>query len=167
MSEAEIIDQRLTTNDQRSSFVVHPSSDNGFQPEIVAFCCHYCAYAAADLAGAIRLQYPDSIKIVKLPCTGKLDVLHVLRAFEDGADGVFVAGCLEGDCHYLKGNLNAKRRVKYAKTLLDQLGLDGQRVEMFNMSSAMGKAFADAATEMTERVRALGPSPLQKRSGDR
>jgi coenzyme F420-reducing hydrogenase delta subunit len=113
----------------------------------------------------MRLQYPDSLKIVKLPCTGKLDVLHVLRAFEDGADGVFVAGCLEGDCHYLKGNLNARRRVKYAKTLLDQIGLDGQRVEMFNMSSAMGKAFADAAIEMTERVKALGPSPL--RQGDK
>ncbi len=141
------------------------SETNGFEPKIVAFCCHYCAYAAADLAGAMRLQYPNTISIIKLPCTGKLDVLHVLRAFEDGADGVFVAGCMEGDCHYQKGNYNAKRRVKYAKKLLDQLGLDGQRIEMYNMSSAMGKAFADAATEMTERVKVLGPNPLAKQTG--
>ncbi len=141
------------------------SETNGFEPKIVAFCCHYCAYAAADLAGAMRLQYPNTISIIKLPCTGKLDVLHVLRAFEDGADGVFVAGCMEGDCHYQKGNYNAKRRVKYAKKLLDQLGLDGQRIEMYNMSSAMGMAFADAATEMTERVKVLGPNPLAKQTG--
>ncbi len=138
------------------------NESNGFEPKIVAFACHYCAYAAADLAGAMRLQYPENLNIIKLPCTGKLDVLHVLRAFEDGADGVFVAGCMEGDCHYQKGNLNAKRRVRYAKKLLDQLGLDGQRVEMYNMSSAMGKAFADAATQLTERVKALGPSPIRK-----
>ena len=138
------------------------SDTNNFQPEIIAFCCHYCAYAAADLAGAMRFQYPDSIKIVKLPCTGRIDVSHILRAFEDGVDGVFVAGCIEGDCHNLTGNLNARRRVKYVQGLLDQLGLGSQRVEMFNLSSAMGKAFADAAIEMTERIKSLGPSPLRR-----
>ncbi len=141
------------------------SQNNGFEPEIVAFCCHYCAYGAADLAGAMRLQYPESIKVVKLPCTGRLDVIHILRAIEDGADGVMVAGCLEGDCHFLKGNLNAKRRVKYAAKLLDDLGLNGERVGMYNMSSAMAQAFADAATEMTEKVKELGPNPLRQAGG--
>ncbi len=129
---------------------------------IVAFCCHYCAYAAADLAGSLRLQYPPSVNVVKLPCTGKLDVLLVLDAFEHGADGVIVAGCLEGDCHYQSGNLNAQRRVNYVKRLLREIGLGPERVRMFNMSSAMGKRWAEAVTEMDEAVRRLGPNPLRR-----
>ena len=128
---------------------------------IVAFCCHYCAYAAADLAGVLRLQYPPTVRAVKLPCTGKVDVLLLLRAFEHGADGVMVAGCLEGDCHYQQGNLNARRRVARAQALLEQVGLEPERVRMFNMSSAMGQRWADAVTEMDARIRALGPSPLR------
>jgi F420-non-reducing hydrogenase iron-sulfur subunit len=134
-----------------------------FNPEIVAFCCHYCAYAAADLAGAMRLEYPTSIKVIELPCTGKLDVLYVLRAFEDGADGVLVAGCLEGDCHYLEGNLNARRRIEYAQQLLEAIGLEGRRVQMINLSSAMGGKFAEAMTAMTEQIKALGANPLRER----
>ena len=130
--------------------------------DIIAFCCHYCAYAAADLAGSLRLQYPDSVKVVKLPCTGKLDVLLVLEAFERGADGVMVAGCMEGDCHYQQGNFNAKRRVRYVQTLLQQIGLEPERVRMFNMSSAMGKRWAEAVTEMDAQIGALGPSPLRR-----
>ena len=135
---------------------------NGFQPQIVAFCCHYCAFAAADLAGSMRLRYPPNVLIVRLPCTGRLDLLHVLRAFEQGMDGVMVAGCLEGSCHYLKGNLQAKRRVRYAKQLLEAIGVGGERLEMFNLSSSEGPRFAQIATEMTERVRKLGPSPVSR-----
>ncbi len=131
---------------------------------IVAFCCHYCAYAAADLAGSLRIQYPPRVRVVKLPCTGKLDVQLVLDAFEHGADGVMVAGCMEGDCHYQQGNLNAKRRVNYAKTLLQRIGLEPDRIRMFNMSSAMGQKWADAVTEMDETVGKLGPSPLGRRA---
>ncbi len=131
-----------------------------FEPLIIAFCCHYCAYAAADLAGALRLQYPASARVVKIPCTGKLDVGMVLDAFEHGADGVMVAGCLEGDCHYQVGNLAARRRVEYAQTLLARIGFEPERVRMFNMSSAMGKQWADAVQAMDETVRKLGPSPL-------
>ena len=130
---------------------------------IVAFCCHYCAYAAADLAGSLRIQYPPSVRVVKLPCTGKLDVQLVLDAFEHGVDGVMVAGCMEGDCHYQRGNLNAKRRVNYAKTLLQSIGLEPERIRMFNMSSAMGQKWADAVTEMDETVRKLGTSPLKRK----
>src|SRR3989304_383038 len=134
---------------------------------IVAFCCHYCAYAAADLAGSLRLQYPPSVRVVKLPCTGKLDVLMILDAFEHGADGGMVAGCMEGDCHYQIGNLNARRRVHHVQTLLKEIGLEPDRVRMFNMSSAMGQKWAEAVAEMDAHVQALGPSPLRKPSPQR
>ncbi len=124
----------------------------------MAYCCNFCAFAAADLAGAMRVQYPPNVRIIRLPCTGKVDAIHLMKAFEDGADGVFVAGCLEGECHYLEGNLRAKKRVAYVKRLLTEVGTDPQRVEMFNLSSAMGGRFAEIVEEMTERVRKLGPA---------
>jgi F420-non-reducing hydrogenase iron-sulfur subunit len=132
-----------------------------FNPQIVAFCCHYCAYAAADLAGGMRLEYPTAIKVIELPCSGKLDVGFVLRAFEDGADGVMVAGGLEGDCHYLEGNFNARRRVEYVRKLLKAIGLEEQRIQMINLSSAMGGQFAFSAAQMTAEVKQLGPNPLR------
>ena len=131
-----------------------------FEPKIVAFCCHYCSYAAADLAGSMRLSYPTNIKILKIPCTGKVDALYLLRAFEDGADGVIVAGCEEGTCHFINGNIKAKKKVKYTKKILDEIGLGGDRLEMYNLSAAMGQKFADLAKEMTERIKKLGPSPV-------
>ena len=137
---------------------------NGFEPQIVGYCCHYCAFAAADLAGSMRLRYPTNVLIVKLPCTGRVDVLYLLRAFERGADGVFVAGCLEGTCHFMEGNFQAKRRVQYAKRILDEIGVGGDRLEMYNLSSSDGPRFAQIATEMTERIRELGPSPIPRQS---
>ena len=138
--------------------------DPNFEPEIIVFACHYCAYAAADLAGSMRLQYPTNIRMIKLPCTGKLEVIHLLKAIEAGADGVYAAGCLEGECHYLKGNLWARKRVNHVKELLAEVGLEPERVEMYNMSSAMGAKFAQYATEFTERIKRLGPNPV-KRAG--
>lgn len=108
------------------------------------------------------MNYPSNVKIVKVPCTGRVDVLLVLRAFETGVDGVFLAGCLEGECHYLKGNLRARKRVEYLRTLLEEVGLGGGRVEMYNMSAAQGQRFAEVAREMTGRIRELGPSPIRK-----
>ncbi len=128
-----------------------------FEPKIVAFCCNFCAFAAADLAGAMRLQYSPGVRIIRLPCTGKVDTIHLLKALEDGADGVFVAGCLEGQCHYLEGNLRAKKRVAYAKRLLAEAGIAPERIDMFNLSSAMGGRFAEIVEEMTERITKLGP----------
>ena len=133
-----------------------------FEPKIVAFCCNYCAFAAADLAGAMRLQYSHNVRIVKLPCTGKVDALHLMKAFEDGADGAFVAGCLEGQCHYIEGNIRAKKRVTYVRRLLEEVGIEGERLEMFNLSSAMGGRFAEIVDEMTEKVKALGPTYISK-----
>jgi coenzyme F420-reducing hydrogenase delta subunit len=129
--------------------------------QILAYCCHYCAYAAADLAGVLRLRYPAEAKLMELPCTGRLDLLEVLHVFEAGADGIMVAGCLEGDCHFQQGNLNARRRVERVKGLLQTIGLEADRIRMFNLSSAMGKQFAEAAAEMTEQIAGLGPSPLR------
>jgi F420-non-reducing hydrogenase iron-sulfur subunit len=139
-------------------------SENGFEPEIVALCCTFCAYAAADLAGSMRLQYPTNVKIVKLPCSGRADIVHILHAFENGADGVFVAGCEEGSCHFIAGNFDAKRRVARAKKILDSAGVGGERLEMFNLSAAHGARFAEIALEMTERVRKLGPSPVKRQA---
>lgn len=133
-----------------------------FEPIIVAFCCHYCAYTAADMAGSMRLSYPPNIKIVRVPCTGKVDAIHILRALQKGADGVYVAGCLEGDCHFNNGNLRAAARVNYVKKLLDELGLGGERVEMINMSAGMGARFAQTAVEFTEKIRRLGPNPVKQ-----
>jgi len=124
----------------------------------VAFCCDFCAFAAADLAGAMRLQYQPNVRIIRLPCTGKVDAIHLMKAFEDGADAVFVAGCLEGECHYLEGNLRAKKRVAYVKRLLAEVQIEPERLEMFNLSSAMGGRFAEIVEEMTERVTKLGPT---------
>jgi coenzyme F420-reducing hydrogenase delta subunit len=134
-----------------------------FEPKIVAFCCNYCAFAAADLAGAMRLQYPHNVRIVRLPCTGKVDAIHLMKAFEDGADAVFVAGCLEGQCHYLEGNIRAKKRVAYVKQLLEEVGIEGERLEMYNLSSAMGGRFAEIVEEMTEKIKALGPTFISKK----
>lgn len=132
-----------------------------FEPEIVAFCCHYCAYTAADMAGSKRLSYPPNVKIIRVPCTGKVDALHMMRAFEKGADGVYVAGCLEGDCHFKNGNTRAGQRVAYVQKILEDLGIEPQRLEMIMMSAGMGERFAQTAFEFTEKIRELGPCPVK------
>lgn len=134
------------------------------RPTLLAFCCHYCAYAAADLAGAMRIQYPSSVRVLRFPCTGKIEPNFILSAFELGADGVIVAGCLEGGCHFQEGNLRARRRVERVQQLMREAGLEPERLEMFNLSSAEGTRFAEIVTEMTERVAKLGPSPIRLRS---
>jgi coenzyme F420-reducing hydrogenase delta subunit len=110
----------------------------------------------------MRLNYPTFIKIIKVPCTGRVDVLTLLKAFESGVDGVYVAGCMEGECHFLKGNLRARKRVNYAKTLLEEMGIEPERLEMYNLSAAQGQKFAAIANEMADKIRALGPSPVKK-----
>jgi coenzyme F420-reducing hydrogenase delta subunit len=115
----------------------------------------------------MRLSYPTNVKIVKVPCTGRVDILLILKAFESGVDGVYLAGCLEGECHFLRGNLRAKKRVQYVKALLEEVGLGAGRVEIYNMSSAQGQRFAEVAREMTDKIRALGPSPVRIRNVER
>ena len=109
----------------------------------------------------MRLEYPANIKIIRVPCTGKVDVMYLLRAIQKGADGVYVVGCLEGTCHYNEGNLRARERVNHVRMLLEEIGLEADRVRMYNLSSGEGPTFAAYAREMTENIKALGPNPLK------
>jgi F420-non-reducing hydrogenase iron-sulfur subunit len=111
----------------------------------------------------MRLNYPHNVKIILVPCTGKVDVIHLLQAIQKGADGVYCVGCLEGSCHYNEGNLRCRERVNHVRTLLQEIGLESDRVRMYNLSSGEGPTFA-YATEMTEHIRKLGPNPLKKKS---
>ena len=138
-----------------------------YEPQIIAFCCMHCAYAAADLAGSSRIPYPSSLKIVAIPCTGRTDMGHMLKTFEDGADGVLVAGCLEGRCHFQTGNLYARQRVEHVADLLDQIGLESERARMINISAGMGAKFAELANEFAETISALGPTGLKKKPAPR
>ena len=109
----------------------------------------------------MRLRYPTNIKIIKVPCSGRVAIIHMLKALEEGADGVMVAGCLEGDCHYQSGNLRAKKRVSYVQEILENIGIEPERVTMYNLSAGEGPRFAEIAREMTEKVKELGPSPIK------
>jgi coenzyme F420-reducing hydrogenase delta subunit len=109
----------------------------------------------------MRLQYPSNIQIILVPCTGKVDALHILHSFEKGADGVYAVGCLEGDCHYNSGNLRARKRVEQVQKILDTIGIGGERAQMYNLSSSEGSRFAQIAVEMDERIRKLGPNPIK------
>lgn len=111
----------------------------------------------------MRLNYPANIRIIRVPCTGKVDLIHLLRAFEKGADGVYVVGCLEGECHYTSGNFRARKRVEQAAKILEAVGVGGERVQMYNLSSSEGPRFAQYAAEMTARIRELGPSPIRQK----
>lgn len=122
------------------------------EPKIIAFCCHYCAFTAADLAGTMRQQYPPNVHIVRLPCSGKADVNLILQAFVDGADGVFVAGCEVGGCHFIHGNVRALKRIKYAKRLLKESNINPDRLEMFHIAASQGPLFAETAKMFTKRI---------------
>lgn len=135
-----------------------------FEPRIIAFCCQYCAYSAADMAGSMRLQYPTNVEIVLMPCTGRFDMLYALKAFEGGADGVYVAGCLEGTCHFLDGNIRAKKRVNCLRGELSKnLGVEEDRIRMYNLSASQGPRFVEIAKEFTDVIKQLGPSPFNKK----
>jgi coenzyme F420-reducing hydrogenase delta subunit len=112
----------------------------------------------------MRLDYPANVKIIRVPCSGKVDVLHLLRAIQKGADGVYVVGCLEGTCHYNEGNFRARERVNHVRMLLEEIGIEGDRVRMYNLSSGEGPTFAAFAKEMTEHIKALGPNRLNDKA---
>ena len=134
---------------------------NDFVPQIVAFYCSNCASAAADVAEGLKKELPNNIKIINVPCTGRVEILHLLKAFEKGADGVYVAGCQEDSCRYTSGIIKAKKRVEYVKKLLEELEIEPQRIEVFSMSASRGQEFTDTGAKMIERIRSLGPSPAR------
>ncbi|RUM92598.1 MAG: hydrogenase iron-sulfur subunit [Thermodesulfatator sp.] len=129
-----------------------------WQPKIIAFLCNWCSYAGADLAGVSRYQYPPSLRIVRVPCSGRVSANMILDALRSGADGVLVSGCHPGDCHYISGNYYARRRFAVLKRFLEFVGIEPDRVNFSWISASEGEQFAEVATEVTERVKKLGPA---------
>lgn len=132
-----------------------------FEPKIIGFCCNWCAYAGADLAGVSRLQYPPNLRMIRLMCSGAVAPVYILEAFQMGADGVFIGGCHPGDCHYLEGNYKTLRRILLLKKLLPQLGIEPERVKLEWVSAAEGQRFAQVVTDFVSEIKKLGPSPLR------
>jgi F420-non-reducing hydrogenase iron-sulfur subunit len=136
--------------------------DDFHDPKIIAFCCSNCVSAAAEIAHRMGKILPENVKLVQVPCTGRLEILHLLKPFENGIDGVYVAGCQEDSCQYISGITKARKRVEQAKDILKELDIEPERIDAFSFSAAKGQEFADIAVEMVERIKVLGP--LLKRS---
>jgi F420-non-reducing hydrogenase iron-sulfur subunit len=134
----------------------------GFEPRIVAFFCNWCSYAAADLAGVSRLKCPPNTRIIRVMCSGGVSDLFILRAFAIGADGVLVCGCHPGDCHYTKGNLNARRRVMGLKPFLRAVGIDNDRLRLQWIGASEASKVAETVRGLTETIRNLGPGPFSR-----
>lgn len=135
---------------------------DGFEPKIIGFCCNWCAYAGADLAGISRIQYPPNLRMIRVMCSGTIEPAYILEAFQRGADGVFIGGCHPGDCHYQTGNYKTMRKVILAKRLLSQLGLNPKRLKLEWVSAAEGQRFAQVVTDFIAEVKELGPNPLKQ-----
>jgi F420-non-reducing hydrogenase iron-sulfur subunit len=132
----------------------------GFEPRIVGFACNWCCYAGADLAGTSRMKYPANIRMVRVMCSGRIEPEFILRAFRDGADGVFIGGCHPGDCHYVSGNYKARKRIDVLTGLIAALGIEPARLRLEWVSASEGQRYADAVTAFTEEIRTLGPLTL-------
>ena len=133
-----------------------------FKPLVVAFCCNWCAYAGADLAGTSRFEYPTNVRIIRVMCTGRIDPTFILSAFRWGADGVLVAGCHPGDCHYVKGNYMIERRLNFVKEVLNHIGIGQERLRLEWVSAGEGGKFAALIRDVTKEIRDLGPNPIRK-----
>ena len=133
-----------------------------FEPNIIGFLCNWCSYAGADLAGTSRMKYPPNIKSIRVMCSGRVDPVFVLEALRKGADGVLVAGCHPGDCHYVSGNYKANRRMKLLKKLLAELAINPKRVRFEYISASEGAKFASVATEFVDELKKMGPNPLKE-----
>ena len=137
---------------------------NEFKPRIVGFLCNWCSYAGADLAGSTKLKMPASLTPIKVMCSSRMDSNLIATAFIRGADGVLIAGCHPGDCHYDKGNYYARRRFVTVKKVMESLGLDSDRIRLSWVSAAEGQRFADVVTEFTEKIKQMGPNPLKEKA---
>jgi len=129
-----------------------------WEPKIVAFLCNWCSYAGADLAGVSRIEYPPNVRIIRVPCSGRVNPLFILSALREGADGVLVSGCHPGDCHYTSGNYAARRKFALLKRLLEFVGIEEGRVNFSWISASEGAQFAELISKVTERVKKLGPA---------
>ncbi len=131
--------------------------DAQFQPKITAFVCNWCTYAGADLTGTSRIKYQSNVRVLRVPCTGRIDFMLIIKAFQRGADGVIVSGCHPNDCHYTSGNYHARRRWMVFQELMDAMGIDTSRVTFSWVSAAEGAKWAQLVNEVTDTVRKLGP----------
>jgi len=136
--------------------------EEAFEPRILALTCNWCAYAGADLAGTSRVQYPTNVRIVRLMCSARINPVFVLEALRSGVDGVLVGGCHPGDCHYISGNFKTQRRIALLKRLLDQLGVEPERLRLEWISASEGEKFAKVIKEMVADLKRIGPSPLRR-----
>ena len=132
-----------------------------YEPVIVGFVCNWCTFTAADLAGTSRLTYPPNIRLIRVMCSGMVDPKYVIKAFLEGADGVLIGGCWPGDCHYINGNYKARRRVALIKEILGEYGIDEDRLWLRWIAASEGNMFAETVTEMTEKLKAMGPSQVR------
>jgi len=132
-----------------------------WSPHIIGFACNWCTYAGADLAGTSRLSYPPNATLIRVMCTGRIDMQHILAAFAQGADGVFIGGCHPGDCHYLSGNYKAQARVALVRRLLEQFGIDPGRLRLEWISAGEGPRFAEVMADFTGHIRQLGPNAVK------
>jgi F420-non-reducing hydrogenase iron-sulfur subunit len=137
-------------------------SGNGFEPLIITFCCNWCSYAGADLAGTSRIQYPPNIRIIRVMCSGMVHPNLIVEALTKGADGVLVCGCHPGDCHYREGNLKAQARAEAVGLMLEDFGLEPERFRLEWVSASEGPRFAKVVTDMVDSIKALGPSPFRQ-----
>lgn len=134
------------------------TAGSAWEPKILAFLCNWCSYAGADLAGTSRMQYPPNVRVIRVPCSGRVNPIFIVEALRQGADGVLVSGCHPGDCHYLAGNYYARRRFALLQRYLEYVGIEPGRVQFSWVSASEGARFAEVVTKVTETVRALGPS---------
>jgi F420-non-reducing hydrogenase iron-sulfur subunit len=132
-----------------------------FEPLIAAFCCNWCSYAGADLAGTSRAQYPTNVRIIRVMCSGMVHPTHVIDALTKGADGVMICGCHPGDCHYIEGNLKTEKRAEAIELMLEDFGLEPERFRLEWISASEGQRFTEVVKEMVEQLKALGPSPYR------
>jgi len=141
-------------------------NDTDFEPRIVGFMCNWCTYAAADTAGISRMEQPPNVDVVRVMCTGRVDPAFILKAFALGADGVLVSGCHPGQCHYEKGNLNARRRVMALKPFLEAVGIGQDRLRLEWIAAAEAPKVAEVVAEFTDTIKRLGPSPFGRRGNE-
>jgi coenzyme F420-reducing hydrogenase delta subunit len=131
---------------------------DGWEPKIIAIVCNWCTYAGADLAGISRIQYPPNVRIIRVPCTGRINPFYIMKALQEGADGVLVSGCHPGECHYITGNYSARRKFSMLKSYLTYIGMEPDRTMFTWCSASEGERFAQVIKGVTEKVRAIGPA---------
>ena len=157
---AELTNSEFESNELKApvSHTDPVSADGVWEPKVIAFLCNWCSYAGADLAGISRIQYPPNVRVVRVPCSGRVNPLYIIKALQHGADGVLVSGCHPGDCHYISGNYYARRRFTLLKSLLEAVGIEPGRVNFSWVSAAEGEKFSQVVTQVIESVKALGPA---------